>query len=86
METRTHKADTPERIHHVSKTQLSVARHFGACTYNGANYTYLAESDELVRNDVLKRDTRLRQQHLREERARWTAVKERIQPGRLPGF
>lgn len=86
METRTHKADTPERIYHIGQTQLSVARHFGACTYNGAQYTYLRADDSLVRNDVLKRDERLRRQHAAEERQRWLAFKEQIRPGRLPGF
>lgn len=63
MEVKTGKSDTPERIHGVSDTQLSIARHFGGITYNGASYTYLAESDSLIRNDVLKRDERARKEH-----------------------
>ena len=63
MEVKTGKADTPERIGNVSRTQLSIARHYGGITYNGAAYTYLAESDSLVRNDVLKRDERARKEH-----------------------
>lgn len=37
----------------VSYTQLSIARHYGGTTVNGVHYTYIPESDELVRDDVL---------------------------------
>ena len=48
------KLDQPPRFMcGISNTQLSVARHYGACTYNGAAYTYADDSDALVRNDVL---------------------------------
>lgn len=43
---------TPEEIFHVSYTQLSVARHYGGCTFNGASYHYDYERDALVRLDV----------------------------------
>lgn len=78
METRTHKADAPEYIHHVSKTQMSVSRHFGGCTYNGASYTYIAADDCLIRNDVLKRDERARQQHAKSERERWQKAQQTL--------
>ena len=29
---------TPERIYNWLNTQLSIARHYGGCTYNGADY------------------------------------------------
>lgn len=38
----------------VTHTQLSVARHFGGATVNGATYYYIAQTDELVRADVFK--------------------------------
>jgi len=38
----------------VSMTQLSIARHYGGCTYQGDSYTYLPHTDELIRDDVLK--------------------------------
>lgn len=38
---------------HVSHTQLSIARHYGGTNVNGVHYTYIPESDELVRDDVL---------------------------------
>lgn len=42
----------PERIYNVSQTQLSVARFYGGCKFNGADYHYDAESDTLTRMDV----------------------------------
>jgi len=44
----------PEEIHHVSQSQFSVARHYGGCTFSGAHYTYDAERDVLVRDDILQ--------------------------------
>jgi hypothetical protein len=45
---------TPYAIHGVMNTQLSIARHYGGIHYQGEGYTYIPESDELVRNDVIK--------------------------------
>lgn len=45
--------DTPYGIRNVSQTQFSIARHYGGCAYNGRTYTYFAEFDELIRDDVL---------------------------------
>ncbi len=45
---------TPFLIQGVSNSYLSVARHYGTANYNGSRYTYLPETDELIRNDVLK--------------------------------
>lgn len=44
----------PERIYNVSQTQLSVARHYGGCKFDGVDYHYDAESDTLTRMDVWK--------------------------------
>lgn len=46
--------DTPYAIRGVSQGMFSVARHYGGATYNGASYTYMPETDELVRDDVVK--------------------------------
>ena len=46
--------NTPFLIQGVSSTQFSVSRHYGGCTYNGKYYTYLYDTDELIRDDVLK--------------------------------
>ena len=45
---------TPFGITNVSKTQLSIARHSGGISYNGAIYVYNPVTDELIRADVLK--------------------------------
>ena len=45
---------TPFAISGVSNTQLSVARYFGGCKFQGRNYLYLPETDELLRDDVVK--------------------------------
>ena len=42
----------PERIYNVSQTQLSVARFYGGCKFNGADYHYDAETDTLTRMDI----------------------------------
>ena len=52
--------DTPFAIRGVTQTQFSIARYYGGCKFNGAHYTYFAESDELVRDDVLKFVTKRR--------------------------
>ena len=44
----------PERIYNVSQTQFSIARLYGGCKFNGADYHYDAESDTLTRMDVWK--------------------------------
>lgn len=45
---------TPYGISNVSHTQFSIARYYGACNFNGERYTYFPDTDELVRDDVLK--------------------------------
>lgn len=46
--------DTPYAIRGVSHGIFSIARHYGGAKYNGASYTYIPETDELVRDDVVK--------------------------------
>lgn len=48
----------PERYYHVSQTQLSTARHFGCAKINGAFYVYDPKKDELIRDDVLRREAK----------------------------
>jgi hypothetical protein len=55
---------TPYLIAGVSRSQFSIARHYGGTTYNGEAYTYIHETDELVRDDVLRLLVKL----LREQR------------------
>ena len=46
--------NTPYAIRGVSRGMFSVARLYGRAKYNGASYTYIPETDELVRDDVVK--------------------------------
>lgn len=46
--------DTPFLITGVSNSQLSIARHYGGCKYQGRQYVYMPTTDELIRDDVLK--------------------------------
>ncbi len=48
------KRDAPFLITGVSQSQFSIARHYGGCTFQGYSYTYLPDSDELIRKDVAK--------------------------------
>lgn len=45
---------TPFVIGGVSQSQLSIARHYGGCKFQGRNYSYLPLTDELLRDDVVK--------------------------------
>ena len=49
-------SNNPERIHHVSHTQLSIARFYGGCKYNGDDYIYIPSEDVLVRADIFKKE------------------------------
>ena len=48
---------TPERIYHWLDSQLSIARHYGGCKFNGADYViaYNEEGQPLVRSDLLRK-------------------------------
>lgn len=46
--------DTPFLIAGVSRSQFSIARHYGGCRVQGRNYSYLPLTDELIRDDVVK--------------------------------
>jgi len=44
----------PFGVTSVSTSQFSIARHYGGIRFNGEDYTYFPDTDELVRDDVLK--------------------------------
>ena len=46
--------DSPYGVTNVSHTQLSIARYYGAINFNGFKYIYNPMTDELIREDVLK--------------------------------
>lgn len=48
----------PERYYNVSKTQMSIARHYGGMKVNGRAYTYDPTTDTLVRDDVVRREAK----------------------------
>lgn len=45
---------TPFVICAVSRSQLSIARFYGGCKFQGRNYSYIPTTDELLRDDVMK--------------------------------
>ena len=47
-------ADAPYGITGCANGHFSIARHYGAITFQGYRYTYIPEHDELIRDDVLK--------------------------------
>lgn len=52
--------NAPERIYNWTQTQLSIAKHYGGCKFNGAEYVidYKSEGQPLVRIDMLKRESK----------------------------
>jgi hypothetical protein len=46
--------DNPFLIGYASSGFFSIARHFGGIKYNGSHYMYFPDTDELVRDDVLR--------------------------------
>lgn len=50
--------EPPEEIHNPQNSQLSIARFYGGCSFNGATYVVVpvgtAGDWKLVRSDVLK--------------------------------
>ena len=54
--------DSPEKIFGWLDSQLSVARHYGGCTYKGRTYKidYDGEGQPLVREDILKKLVKIR--------------------------
>ena len=50
----------PERIYGWMNSQLSLARHYGGCTYQGSSYmiAYHEDGQPLVRTDVIKREAK----------------------------
>lgn len=64
----------PLIIRNVQSTQFSLARYYGAITYNGQLYTYFAPGDELIRDDVLQWVTKRREAERKAEADRATAA------------
>lgn len=58
----------PEKIYDWRDTQLSIARHYGGCKFNGASYTIDVNDPEqpLVRDDILKAEVKAKKQKLQQ--------------------
>lgn len=46
--------NTPYIIRGVSQGHLSIARYYGGAKFNGSDYSYVPNTDELIRNDCSK--------------------------------
>ena len=46
--------DTQYKIRNEKHGKLSIARHYGGCEFNAAQYVYDPTDDTLTRDDVLK--------------------------------
>ena len=46
--------EAPFLIRGVSNSQLSIARHYGGCTFQKRWYKYMPLTDELIRDDAVK--------------------------------
>lgn len=46
--------ETPFMFGNVTPSQLSIARYSMGCRYNGSVYEYIPQTDELIREDVMK--------------------------------
>lgn len=59
---------TPERIYNWIDTHLSLAKHYGGCKFNGADYViaYNEEGQPLVRADLLKNPKRVKKKNEQE--------------------
>ncbi len=72
----------PVEIFHVSRSQLSIARHYGGCKYQGVSYHYDEERDTLVRLDVwqarIKADKAEAKRAAKAEREKWEALQQRL--------
>ena len=76
----TDEPERPERIYHVSQTQFSVARYYGKCKINGADYHYDDYSDTLTRMDIWKTagatDKKGAEKVAKAERAKWEKAQD----------
>lgn len=70
----------PERIYRWLDTQLSVARYYGGCTYQGRRYSIaFNEPDQpLVRADVLAREAKERKDKAKQNKAAAQAAQEQL--------
>ena len=65
------KPSAPDRIWGWRDSQLSIARHYGGCTYQGVSYVIdqVTEGQPLVRMDVITRENKAKVQAAKQARA-----------------
>ena len=73
--------EPPERIYGVSRTQFSIARHFGGIAFNGKHYTYIASDDMLIRDDVLRREKKAMKDLEKQKREQAKQMQEQLLRG-----
>lgn len=82
------KQRTPERIYNWLNSQLSIARHYGGCRFNGAEYViaYAEEGQPLLRTDLLKKPKRKKKSVVTHNaQAQGTDARSEAERGRSPG-
>ena len=73
-------ATPPDRIWFWQDSQLSVARHYGGCTFRGVTYVIdeVTEGNPLVRLDVISRENKARAQAAKLARAEASEKQQEI--------
>lgn len=69
-----------EVYYNVSRTQMSIARHYGGLKVDGSMYEYDAETDRLIRSDIAARGKKLKKAE-RKESNRITREMEHAKQG-----
>lgn len=64
----------PKKMYHVSETQLSIARYYGGCIFNGKQYIYNPDDDTLTREDVFKKENKIAKETRRLEKHQWDCI------------
>ena len=65
----------PERYFNVTESQLSISRFYGGCKFGGHSYIYDPDKDELIRDDIHKKEQNAIKKQQAEDRKRKKANK-----------
>ena len=70
---------SPFGIRNVTQSQFSVARYYGGINFNGSIYIYYPDTDELIREDVMKwKAKQLKEKQLKEKKQKQNQQQELI--------
>lgn len=64
----------PEKFYRVSQTQLSIARYYGGCNYNGDSYIYDPTDDSLIRSDIFKKNKKVSRELSKLAKHQWDDI------------